>query len=238
MATALIALAIGSVRAGYMGFPHGLGGHNALGTWLEPAFAANNCGAPVTTGELAGFALENCAPGTDVAQAMFEQPSATPAPVAPDAPAGTAPVAPDATGAADAGAEHADETTLELVLMAVSTLVAFLGIGLAAFLWLKNRHIPERLAEQFSGVHALLLNKYYVDEAYDAAIVQPIKTASTSALWRGMDAGLVDGAVNGAGYAVGALAAGLRVLQTGSVKTYAAGTFMGAVAILAYYLWR
>jgi NADH-quinone oxidoreductase subunit L len=122
--------------------------------------------------------------------------------------------------------------------MAVSTAIAFLGIGLAAFLWLKNRHIPARLAVQFSGVHTLLMNKYYVDEAYDAAIVQPIKTVSTVGLWRGMDAGLVDGAVNGAGYAVGALAAGLRLLQTGSVKSYAAGTFLGAVAILAYYLWR
>ena len=30
----------------------------------------------------------------------------------------------------------------------------------------------------------------------------------------------------------------LRLLQTGSVKSYAAGTLFGAVAILAYYLWR
>ena len=49
---------------------------------------------------------------------------------------------------------------------------------------------------------------------------------------------VVDGAVNGAGYVVGAFSAGLRLLQTGSVKSYAAGTLFGAVAILAYYLWR
>ena len=47
MAFALIVLAIGSVLAGYIGVPHALGGHNALGTWLEPAFQATNCGAPV-----------------------------------------------------------------------------------------------------------------------------------------------------------------------------------------------
>ena len=63
MATALIALAIGSIVAGWIGIPHALGGHNGLGTWLEPAFTASNCGAPVTSGELAGFAIENCAPG-------------------------------------------------------------------------------------------------------------------------------------------------------------------------------
>ena len=77
-----------------------------------------------------------------------------------------------------------------------------------------------------------------MDEVYDAAIVQPIKNVSTVGLWRGMDVVVVDGAVNGAGYVVGALAAGLRLLQTGSVKTYAAGTMLGVVSILAYYFWR
>ena len=59
--------------------------------------------------------------------------------------------------------------------MAVSSLVALLGIGLATFLWLKNPQIPARMAAQYPGVHRLLLNKYYVDEVYDATIVQPIK---------------------------------------------------------------
>jgi NADH-quinone oxidoreductase subunit L len=230
MATALIVLAIGSVAAGWIGIPHALGGHNSLGTWLEPAFAYNNCGAPVTTGELAGFAIQNCEPGQEPALASMTQ-VATQAPV----PAVAQPA--EAEHAAEGGAAH-DETALELTLMGVSTLIAFLGIGLAAYMWLKNRHIPAQLAAQFPGVHGLLLNKYYVDEIYDAAIVQPIKTASTEGLWRGMDVKLVDGAVNATGYVVGALAAGLRLFQTGSVKSYAAGTFVGVVAILAYYLWR
>jgi len=229
MATALIALAIGSIVAGWIGIPHALGGGNGLGTWLEPAFTASNCGAPVTTGELAGFAIENCEPGTEPALASLtttiEQP-----------PLETAPGAEPAHEAAEG--EHADETALERTLMGVSTLIAFIGIGLAAFLWLKNRHIPEQMARQFAPMHRLLLNKYYVDEIYDAAIVQPVKVASTEGLWRVVDVKVIDGVVNGAGYVVGGLAAGLRLLQTGSVKSYAAGTFMGAVAILAYYFWR
>lgn len=232
MATALIVLAIGSVAAGWIGIPHALGGHNSLGTWLEPAFAARNCGEPVTTGELAGFAIETCAPGQDATLASMAQ-AASPAPDAVPA------VLQQAEGghAAEAGAEAHDETALELALMGISTLVAFTGIGLAFFFWVKNRHIPEQMAQSFAGVHRLLLNKYYVDEIYDATIVQPLKQVSTVALWKGMDTRIVDGAVNGAGYLVGGLAAGLRLLQTGSVKTYAAGTFAGAVAILAYYLW-
>jgi NADH-quinone oxidoreductase subunit L len=238
MATALIALAIGSVLAGYLGIPHALGGHNSLGTWLEPAFAANNCGAPVTSGPLAGIAMENCAPGEEPALASMTATSTQPSDAVPAVAAQPA----EADHAAEAG-EHAaegahDETALELTLMGVSSLIAVIGIGLAAFLWLKNRHIPEQMAQSFSGVHRLLLNKYYVDEIYDAALIQPIKAVSTQGLWKGVDVRVVDGAVNGAGYVVGALAAGLRLLQTGSVKSYAVGTFFGAVAILAYYLWR
>ena len=200
MAFALIVLAIGSVLAGYVGVPHALGGHNNLGAWLEPAFQATNCGQPVTTGELAGIALEDCLPG--------EQ----------------------------AGAE--DHAALELSLMAVSSLVAFAGIGLATFLWLKRKDIPAQMATQFSGVHQLLLNKYYVDEVYDATIVQPIKVVSQEGLWRGFDVKIVDGAVNGAGYFVSGVSIILRLLQNGSVKTYAAAIFAGAVTILAYYFWR
>ena len=200
MAFALIVLAIGSVLAGYVGVPHALGGHNNLGAWLEPAFQATNCGQPVTTGELAGIALEDCLPG--------EQ----------------------------AGAE--DHAALELSLMVVSSLVAFAGIGLATFLWLKRKDIPAQMATQFSGVHQLLLNKYYVDEVYDAIIVQPIKVVSQEGLWRGFDVKIVDGAVNGAGYFVSGVSIVLRLLQNGSVKTYAAAIFAGAVTILAYYFWR
>jgi NADH-quinone oxidoreductase subunit L len=136
------------------------------------------------------------------------------------------------------GGEPAENAGLELTLMAVSSLVAFAGIGLATFLWLKNKQIPERMAQQYSGLHKLLLNKYYVDEVYDATIVQPIKVVSTEGLWRGFDVKLVDGAVNGAGYFVSGVSVVLRLLQNGSVKTYAASMFAGAVAVLAYYMWR
>jgi len=200
MATALVVLALGSVLAGYINIPHAWGGHTALTQWLTPAFQATNCGQPVTTGELAGIAIENCEPGE--------------------------------------GAEAGEHTGLELGLRAVSSIIALLGIGLATFLWLKNRQIPDRMAKQYPGLYRTLLNKYYVDEMYDAAIVQPIKVVSTEGLWRGFDVKVVDGAVNGAGYLVSGVSVVLRLLQNGSVKTYAVSTFAGVVAILAYYLWR
>lgn len=200
MAAALVVLAVGSIVAGYVNIPHALGGHANLHEWLTPVFNATNCGAEVTSGDLAGLgALVECSPVEERTE---------------------------------------DHTALELTLMGVSSLLAFAGIGLATFLWLKNRQIPARLAAQYPGVHRLLLNKYYVDELYDATIVQPIKVVSTEGLWRGFDVKVVDGAVNGAGYFVSGVSVVLRLLQNGSVKTYAASMFVGAVAVLAYYLWR
>jgi hypothetical protein len=69
------------------------------------------------------------------------------------------------------------------------------------------------------------------------AIVQPIKKTSTTLLWRGVDAGLIDGTVNGVGLVVRGWSAVLRRLQTGSVRAYAMSLFAGAVVMLGYYLW-
>jgi NADH-quinone oxidoreductase subunit L len=188
MALALIVLAIGSVVAGYIGVPHALGGHNALGEWLAPAFHA--------AGQVAGEGAEAAAEGAG------------------------------------------EEGNLEATLMAVSSALAILGIAIAAFIWLKRRDIAAGAARSLSGVHRLLMNKYYVDELYDASVVQPIKVISTEGLWRGLDVKVIDGAVNGTAALVDGGAAVLRRLQTGSVRTYAGSVLVGVVIILGYYLWR
>jgi NADH-quinone oxidoreductase subunit L len=123
------------------------------------------------------------------------------------------------------------------MLMAVSVGVAGAGIFIALYFWLWQPSAAARLAQQFGGLYRLLHNKYYIDEIYDAVIVQPIKQVSTGALWKGMDAGLIDGSVNGVGATVQGASSSLRRLQTGSVRTYAASLFFGAVLILGWYLW-
>ena len=126
----------------------------------------------------------------------------------------------------------------EIALMIVSTLVAFAGIGVATLFFLRRPERADRLAASMPGLHRLLLNKYYVDEIYDAVVVQPVKRVSQTFLWRGMDAGLIDGSVNAVGHIVRGWSAVLRRLQTGSVRAYAMSLFMGVVVILGYYLWR
>jgi NADH-quinone oxidoreductase subunit L len=143
-----------------------------------------------------------------------------------------------AAAAGEAGGEAAAEASLELTLMGVSTVIAVLGIFIAYGIWVRRRAIAKRFAETYPGLHKLLLNKYYVDELYDAVIVQPVKVGSTEGLWRGFDVTLIDGAVNGVAAIVAASATGLRRLQTGSVRTYAGSLFVGVIVILGYYLWR
>ena len=207
---ALIVLAVGSVLAGYVGVPHALHGSNEIESFLEPSFEAS-ASAPSRTAAVAG----------DPAI----QPVSTQAEPRPGEPGAQA-------------SEHATEDTgTELTLMAVSTGVAFAGIGLAWYFWVMNRSAADGLARQFGGVYRLLLNKYNIDELYDAAIVQPIKLLSTGVLWKGVDVGLIDGTVNGVGALVRAGSSGLRRVQTGSVRTYAAGLFLGTALILAWYLW-
>ena len=178
---------------------------------------------------MSGMTVGDCAPGSDVVRTSQERAVAAAQPGEPTG--GDA----EHTEAAAAGE---DKTALELMLMGFSTLVALLGIGIATWIWLKNPAIADRLANSFPGVHRLLLNKYYVDEVYDATVVQPVRIVSEEGLWRGMDARVVDGAVNGAGQVVGGMSAVMRLLQNGSVKAYAASTLLGVVAILAYYIWR
>ncbi|MGE5244778.1 MAG: NADH-quinone oxidoreductase subunit L [Betaproteobacteria bacterium] len=151
---------------------------------------------------------------------------------------------PSFTATADAGdlpaPEPADRATagVEYGLMAVSTAAALAGIGVAAFLFLKRRRVADQLALRFAGVHRILAHKYYVDEIYDAVIVQPIRMVSEQGLWKGIDVHVIDGAVNGVAESVLGSSSLLRRIQTGSVRAYAASLFLGVVLVLGYYLWR
>jgi NADH-quinone oxidoreductase subunit L len=145
----------------------------------------------------------------------------------------------EALSVAESGGEGGpDNHAAELGLMAFSSGIALAGIGIAAYFFLRRKDAADRVAAGFAGVHRLLLNKYYVDELYDAAIVQPIKRTSERALWQVFDAGVIDGAVNGAGSFVNGASAILRRLQTGSMRAYALSVFVGVVLILGYYVWR
>jgi NADH-quinone oxidoreductase subunit L len=124
-----------------------------------------------------------------------------------------------------------------LLVPALSVIAAVGGVLLAWMMYGRRPVRAEEIGEPKNALHALLLNKYYVDEIYDAAIVTPIYRLSQ---WcaRVFDLGVIDGAVNGLGQSVTAWARGLRRVQTGFVMNYALTMLVGAVAIVAYLLSR
>jgi NADH-quinone oxidoreductase subunit L len=221
MAIVLILLAVGSVFAGYIGVPAVIGGSNRIEHFLAPSFTAPGIDA-TAEGAQALAAEGQAVPGHDQAPAAEGPAEARGEMVLGSEPKG------------EGGADH----NTELGLMAFSSGIAIAGIGIAVFFFLRRRDAADRVAASFAGLHRLLLNKYYVDEFYDAAIVQPITRTSDRVLWRVVDAGLLDGAVNGAGSFVNGASAILRRLQTGSMRAYALSVFVGVVLILGYYVWR
>ena len=137
------------------------------------------------------------------------------------------------------GHEHPQVSPLVKYL---PTLLGLGGIGLAYRLYVHDppfvpgRGGADRLSRQFSGLHRLLLNKYYVDEFYEAAIVRPLLAASDW-LWKVWDTLVIDGLVNGTAQVMQANGSVLRLWQTGNVQTYALSFCCGAIVILGYYLW-
>ena len=85
-------------------------------------------------------------------------------------------------------------------------------------------------------MYSIMVNKYYVDEVYDAAIVWPLVRGSREILWQLVDSFMIDGAVNGVGKAVRGSAAALRRMQSGYVRTYAGWILLGGVIVVAWFL--
>ena len=120
-------------------------------------------------------------------------------------------------------------------LIALSVGVAAFGIVSAFRAYLQNPGIATGLAVRYAGLQNTLLNKYWVDEFYDAIAVNPIYQGSLR-LWRFWDEKVVDGTVNGVAYFVEGCSAILRLFQTGYVGTYALFIALGVLALFLHFL--
>ena len=108
-------------------------------------------------------------------------------------------------------------------------------MALAVTWWIygSGRVDPMALRERLEPLPRAALAGWYVDRAYDVAVVQPAKQLArlTATV---VDAGIIDGAVNAVGALTTRLAAAARTLQNGFVRTYAFAVFLGVVALLAW----
>jgi len=119
----------------------------------------------------------------------------------------------------------------------VATLSAVAGIALAFHLYLQRTDLPGRIGTALAPLRSLFEAKYYFDHVYDGFTRRVVVGGSESFLWKWMDVGLIDGAVNGLAASWESVAEGARRAQTGFVRAYALAILGGAVAVLGYLLW-
>ncbi len=123
------------------------------------------------------------------------------------------------------------------LLPLIATFVAVLGIAAAVAAYVQLPELPGRLAARLRPLVTALENKWGFDLAYDWFVRTVVVRGSELLLWRRVDSVLIDGAVNGTGRVVDALANAIRVVQTGLVRTAVLAIFGGAVLLLGYLLW-
>ena len=116
--------------------------------------------------------------------------------------------------------------------------LSMLGVGLAWYAYLRNPAFPETVRRLLAGVHALLVNKYYLDDFNDKVIARGARGLG-SLFWRIGDALLIDGAmVNGSARTLGWLAGYMRRGQTGYLYHYAFAMIVSLAALLAWIIFR
>ncbi len=213
MTVPLIVLAVLSTFGGLIGVPYALGSlfsdhpTNYIERTLEPVIS-----------QVPGD-HEGAKPLVDQVEWLTPKPQVVDGP-SPIHELGTAP---------ESGAEHPhspEEIRAERLLTLLSIGIAILGIvlGLVVF---KKRPLLQ--------MPRLLEHKYYVDEAYNATIINPITVGSREGLWKLFDVGVIDGLLHSLGDVVTNTGALARRLQTGFVRSYAAIILLGALAVIGFF---
>ena len=153
------------------------------------------------------------------------------------------------------GMEHGHEGHWHFSVMIISTILAVGGIVLAYFMYYKKSISADAIAERFKPIYTLLYNKYYIDELYDFAIIQPtyklgrflwsfdanvidglVNLQATITMWlsdvkQWIDTNIVDGIVNGAGIFCDAASGALRRIQSGRLAHYLLAVVFGLIMI-------
>jgi len=148
----------------------------------------------------------------------------------------------------------------EIFLMIVSLAMAGAGIYIAYEFYRAKRIAPELVAKRFPWAYNLLFHKYYVDEIYDAAVVNRTKDlgtllgrfdakvidgvgvdgtgwlarfGSTLSMW--WDKWIIDGLLNFGAKLTQLLSYPVRLVQTGVFSSYAMLILIGLLILLGYY---
>ena len=210
MTVPLIVLAILSTIGGFIGVPYALSSlvTNHRANYIEQTLE------PVIA-KISGGASE-----TPASEVIWLSPQ----PQAVDGRPAFAPL--DETQEAGKVLPSAEEIRAERMLALISVLIAAMGIGIGWMIFQKRPLLQ---------MPRLLENKYYVDEIYEAAIINPINVGSREGLWKLFDVGVIDGFLHTLGEVVTETGALVRHLQAGFVRGYAAIILLGALAVIGFF---
>ncbi len=120
-------------------------------------------------------------------------------------------------------------------LLAVSGVLPVVALVLVQRWWGIRSDGGKRLTTRYAWLYKLLAEKYYVDELYMAAIVNPLRRLAAF-LTEALDQRVIDGAVNGVASLLGRGGESVRRLQTGYVRNYALGLVLGVLIVVGYLL--
>ena len=110
------------------------------------------------------------------------------------------------------------------------------GFVLAFWMYIRQPKLPGELAAQQPTLYRFLLNKWYVDEIYDAIFVRPAKKFGLF-LWKEGDGRIIDGfGPNGIAARVVDVTRGVVRLQTGYLYHYAFVMLIGVAGFISWYL--
>ena len=147
------------------------------------------------------------------------------------------PVTENDTISTHAGPPSEENAGQEWLLAGTSVLAAVAGLFFAWLLYYRRPELPDRMTAKMHGLYLMVLHKYYVDEGYGAIFVRPLLALSTVVLWRGVDQGIIDGLVNGAGAGSKGIGNELRRMQSGNIRSYAAWVAIGGAAVIVVMIW-
>lgn len=127
------------------------------------------------------------------------------------------------------GVMHLSAST-EWALMGISLAVAIIAILFARFIYEKKQMIPSLHEEEKGFLYRMSLNKFFVDEIYDAIVVKPLYWLSRQT-YRFIEVAGIDKLVNGFGSSTKGLSSQLRLLQSGNTGFYFFCMVAGVIAI-------
>ena len=131
------------------------------------------------------------------------------------------------------GEAHGSVDT-EIMLMILSVVLALFGWFWARRMYSGSLEAARRLCGSWSTLYDLSLNKWYVDEIYQALIVTPGRLLSTHLLWQAFDKNVIDRSVNGSGVISRGAGGLIRGLQDGVMQTYALIFAIGTLTVIWY----